>query len=335
MPGLPGAKIRKVMDEIWLRLLAAFWGRVNEPQISQPTANSSCSKTPRSSYGRQAGAAGGYQDLVGRCSASSPADDTSRFGAAPLEAYLRPDQRVVPSCPLCNLGDPPECQHTAAVRLRELRDIGLRQRDRGAIRLICRDLAVGWRRHRSFARKGCLDRWPQLRKLPRLSLGFVLSELRHDFRGKEFESFADVFVPVLPALLDKYRLVHTRILESAQRLAQFRGRADASGAPAEHLSAELITHRQIAVPDVGATERVLAEDIVMGQCKLKEAEAIRASTPSLFRVGVARKAGDHGDVRVDGVTDRHAFTSECFIVFRYPVPSLRRINEGKGERADP
>jgi len=26
MPGLPGAKIRKVMDEIWLRLLAAFWG---------------------------------------------------------------------------------------------------------------------------------------------------------------------------------------------------------------------------------------------------------------------------------------------------------------------
>src|SRR6516164_5433380 len=54
MPGLPGAKIRK----------------------------SSCNKIPRSSYGRQAGAAGRYQDLVGRCSASSPADDTSRFGAA-------------------------------------------------------------------------------------------------------------------------------------------------------------------------------------------------------------------------------------------------------------
>ena len=69
----------------------------------------------------------------------------------------------------------------------------------------------------------------------------------------------------------------TRILESAQRLAQFRGRADASGAPTEHLGAELITHRQIAVPDVGATRRVLAEDIVMGQCKLKEAESIRAS----------------------------------------------------------
>src|SRR6516162_3696185 len=125
------------------------------------------------------------------------------------------------------------------------------------------------------------------------------------------------------------------IPESAQRLAQFRGRADASGAPAEHLSAELITHRQIAVPDVGATRRVLAEDIMMGQCKLKKAETIRASTPSLFRVGVARKAGDHGDVRVDGVTDRHAFTSECFIVLRYPVTSLRGINEGKGERADP
>ena len=75
MPGLPGAKICKVMDEIWLRLLTAFWGRVNEPQISQPTVNSACSKTPRSSYGRQAGVAGGYQDLVGRCSASSPADD--------------------------------------------------------------------------------------------------------------------------------------------------------------------------------------------------------------------------------------------------------------------
>src|SRR5215831_3732003 len=185
------------------------------------------------------------------------------------------------------------------------------------------------------AQKGCLDRWPQLRKLPRLTLGFVLSELRHDFRGKEFQSFADVFVPVLPALLDKYRLVHTRILESAQRRAQFRGRADASGAPAEHLSAELITHRQIAAPDVGATGRVFAEDIVMRQCKLKEAESIRASTPSLFRVGVARKAGNHGDVRVDGVTDRHAFTSECLIVLRYPVPSLRGINEGKGERADP
>ena len=43
------------------------------------------------------------------------------------------------------------------------------------------------------------------------------------------------------------------------------------------LVAELITHRQIAVPDVGATGRVLAEDIVMGQCKLKEAESILAS----------------------------------------------------------
>ena len=103
-----------------------------------------------------------------------------------------------------------------------------------------RDLGVGWMRHRSFARKGCLDCRPQLRKLPRLTLGVVLSELRHDFRGKEFESFADVFVSVLPALLDKCRLVHASILESAQRLAQFRGRADASGAPTEHLSAELI-----------------------------------------------------------------------------------------------
>jgi hypothetical protein len=90
MPGLPGAKIRKVMGETRLRLLAAFWGRVNEPQISQPTANSSCSEIRRSSHGRQAGAAGGYQDLVGRCSASSPADDTSRFGARHLEAHLRP-----------------------------------------------------------------------------------------------------------------------------------------------------------------------------------------------------------------------------------------------------
>src|SRR5262249_40425013 len=222
-----------------------------------------------------------------------------------------------------------------AVRLRELCDIRLRQRDRVAIRLVCRDLGVGWGRHRSFARKGCLDRWPQFRKLPRLTLGLVLSELRHDFRGKELESFADVFMSVLSALLDKYRLVHAGILESAQRAAQLGGRADASGTSAEHLSAELITHRQIAVPDVGATRRVLAEDIVMGQCKLKEAEPIRASTPSLFRIGVARKAGDHGDVRVDGMTDRHAFTSECFVVLRYPVPSLRRINEGKGERADP
>src|SRR5215469_4660584 len=142
-------------------------------------------------------------------------------------------------------------------------------------------VAVGWRRHRSFARKGCLDRWPQLCKLPRLTLNVVLSELRHDFCGKEFECFADIFVPVLPALLDKYRLVHAGILESAQRAAQFRGRADAYGAPAQHLSTELITHRQIAVPDVGATRRVLAEDIVMGQCELKGAKSIRASTPSL------------------------------------------------------
>ena len=33
MPGLPGAKIRKLMDEIWLRLLAAFLG------ASKRTAN--------------------------------------------------------------------------------------------------------------------------------------------------------------------------------------------------------------------------------------------------------------------------------------------------------
>jgi len=46
MPGLPGAKIRKVMGEIWLRLLAAFWGRVDEPQISQP-ANLSATETAK------------------------------------------------------------------------------------------------------------------------------------------------------------------------------------------------------------------------------------------------------------------------------------------------
>jgi len=52
-------------------------------------------------------------------------------------------------------------------------------------------------------------------------------------------------VPVLPALLDKYRLVHASILESAQRLAQFRGRADASGAPTEQLTSPLVVEFRV------------------------------------------------------------------------------------------
>ena len=66
-------------------LLAAFWGRVNEPQISQPTANSSCSKTPRSSTAARPGRPAAiriwwqvFRELTGGRSIRWPKPDLAR-----------------------------------------------------------------------------------------------------------------------------------------------------------------------------------------------------------------------------------------------------------------
>jgi len=66
-------------------LLAAFWGRVNEPQISKPTANSSCSKTPRSSTAARPGRPAAiriwwqvFRELTGGRSIRWPKPDLAR-----------------------------------------------------------------------------------------------------------------------------------------------------------------------------------------------------------------------------------------------------------------
>jgi hypothetical protein len=102
-------------------------------------------------------------------------------------------------------------------------------------------------------------------------------ELGHDFASEQLERLADVVVPVLAALLDEDRLVHAGILEDAEHLAELRRRADAAGAGAERLGPDLIAHGLVAIPDVRAPRRVLAEHVMMRQRELEEPEAVVAT----------------------------------------------------------
>src|SRR5438128_11706080 len=91
-----------------------------------------------------------------------------------------------------------------------------------------------------------------------------------------------------------------------RRPAQLAGRADAVGASAEHLGADLIAHGLERRPDVRAPGFVLAEDVVVSESELEETEAIGAPAPGFLCIAMAREAGDHGDVRVHRVADGHA-----------------------------
>ena len=79
---------------------------------------------------------------------------------------------------------------------------------------------------------------------------------------------------------------------------------------------------------------MLAEDIVMREAVAEEAEAVLAAAARFHLVGMHREAGDHGDVGIDRVADRHAFLLEDAVVVVDPLPGLARIDEGEGQRAD-
>ena len=87
-------------------------------------------------------------------------------------------------------------------------------------------------------------------------------------------------------------------------------------------------------PDVGAARLVLAENVVMRQPVAEEAQPVLAAAARFLLVRMHREAGDHGDVGVDGMADRHAFLLEDAVVVVDPLLRLARIDEGKGQRAD-
>src|SRR5262249_57491837 len=78
-----------------------------------------------------------------------------------------------------------------------------------------------------------------------------------------------------------------------------------------------------------------AEGVVVGERELEEAEAVVAGTARFHCVRVTGEAGDHRDVRVDGVADGHALSLERLVVVGDPVSGLGRVDERERQRADP
>ena len=108
--------------------------------------------------------------------------------------------------------------------------------------------------------------------------------------------------------------------------------------PPPRKSSDFGAHRRldrfVLLPDVRAAGLVRAEGVVVAEAELEELEAIEAAAERLVGVFVAGEAGDHGDVRVDGVADRHAFVLERLVVVGHPVLRFFRVDEGEGEGAD-
>src|SRR5438128_6505685 len=97
---------------------------------------------------------------------------------------------------------------------------------------------------------------------------------------------------------------------------------------------DLIAHRLEGRPDVRASRLVLAEDVVMAEGELEEAEAVGPAAARLLGAAVAGEAGDHGDVRVDGMPDGHALALEGLVVVVDPGLGLGGIDEGESQGAD-
>ena len=68
----------------------------------------------------------------------------------------------------------------------------------------------------------------------------------------------------------------------------------------------------------------LPKHVVMPERELEEAEAVGAAALRLGGVAMAGEAGDHGDVRVHRVADRHALPLEGLVVVVHPVLAPRR-----------
>ena len=140
---------------------------------------------------------------------------------------------------------------------------------------------------------------------------------------------------IIAALLDEHRLVDAGVCELPQVRAQLLRRADATGTAAERLESDLVAHGLVALPDVRAAGLVLAEPVEVTERELEEPEAVRAAAQRLLLVRMTGEARHHGDVRVDGVADRHALALERIVVVLHPVLRFLRVDERKRQRAQP
>ena len=123
---------------------------------------------------------------------------------------------------------------------------------------------------------------------------------------------------VVAALLDEHRLVDAGVGEGAQVLAELRRCADPACAAAQdlraHSSRTLCTRSQMFVRPGRASRSVK-----VAERELEEAKAVGAPAKRFRLVGMAREAGHHRDVWVDGLADRHALALERLVVVRHPV----------------
>ena len=79
---------------------------------------------------------------------------------------------------------------------------------------------------------------------------------------------------------------------------------------------------------------MLAEDIVVRQAIAEEAQTVLATAARFHLVRVHGEAGDHRDVGIDRMPDRHAFLPEDAIVVVNPLPRLAWVDERKRQCAD-
>src|SRR5438094_7727501 len=235
---------------------------------------------------------------------------------------------------LCDLANPAEGEDAPPIALGELLDVVVGEGHGIAVGLVHGDLAVGERWHGRLAGHGRLDIRRQLLTLGPLPVGLALSELGHDLGREQLEALTNMIVAILAALLDEDRLVDASILEGAERPAQLVRRADAVGASAEHLGADLIAHGLERRPDVRAPGFVLAEDVVVSESELEETEAIGAPAPGFLCIAMAREACDHGDVRVHRVADGHTLALEGLVVVVDPGLGFGGIDKRESQRAD-
>ena len=77
------------------------------------------------------------------------------------------------------------------------------------------------------------------------------------------------------------------------------------------------------------------EYVIVRERVPEEVGPFEATPHRLALVLVAHERGDARDVRVHGVTDRHALLCECGVVVVHPVRRLFGIDERERERADP
>src|SRR5438128_7806671 len=72
---------------------------------------------------------------------------------------------------------------------------------------------------------------------------------------------------------------------------------------------DLIAHRLEGRPDVRASRLVLAEDVVMAEGELEEAETVGPAAAGLLGAAVAGEAGDHGDRKSTRLNSSHGSSS--------------------------